>query len=310
MKRRAFALILAVFLISGRAAAQVSGVAMDSTKGVLLLGSPAGAANCAAATNGAIRYNSTSVNVEFCNGTSWRTVNGANPGGMTPGCGANGAISSQQLTTLNVAAGCTVQFKVWGAGGGGGSAAGYVGGGGGYATIILGPLVSDTTYYLAVGGGGIANGSGGAGLGGYTGGSPAGGSASGVWTGSYGGTPVVVAGGGGGVGNGGYAYSSFAGGVPSYAGTALQQTGGVTVGADNQYGGGGGGYPNGGVGNGGGFWCGGGGSNYAASGGATAAGSNANPGNPGDADRPANAGQGSAGSWGWGYDGAIYYSTY
>ena len=55
LKRRAFVpppLILAVFLISGRAAAQVSGVAMDSTKGVLLLGSPAGAANCAAATNG------------------------------------------------------------------------------------------------------------------------------------------------------------------------------------------------------------------------------------------------------------------
>ena len=120
-------------------------------------------------------------------------------------------------------------------------------------------------------------------------GHPCGGSASGVWTGSYGGTPVVVAGGGGGVGHGGQSYSSFAGGVPSYAGTALQRIDAVTVGLDNDYGGGGGGYPDGGVGNGGGKWCGGGGGNYAASGGATAAGSNANPGNPGDADRPANA---------------------
>jgi hypothetical protein len=61
LKRYAFdiALILAIALISGPAAAQVNGVAINSSKGVQLLGSPTGAANCKAATTGAIRYNST-----------------------------------------------------------------------------------------------------------------------------------------------------------------------------------------------------------------------------------------------------------
>ena len=79
MKRPALAivLILALVLISGPAGAQVNGVAIDSSKGVLLLGSPAGAANCKAATTGAIRYNSTTPGIEFCNGTAWTGV-GAN----------------------------------------------------------------------------------------------------------------------------------------------------------------------------------------------------------------------------------------
>jgi hypothetical protein len=56
LKRFALALILAVILV------------------VLLLGSPAGAANCKAATKGAIRYNSTSNYIEFCNGKAWTAL--------------------------------------------------------------------------------------------------------------------------------------------------------------------------------------------------------------------------------------------
>ena len=76
MKRFAFAfvLILAGFLISKPAAAQVSGVAINASTGVVLLGSPAGAANCKAATTGAIRYNSTTPAIEFCNGTTWKQL--------------------------------------------------------------------------------------------------------------------------------------------------------------------------------------------------------------------------------------------
>ena len=311
MSRFALALIFVTLLISGPAAAQVNGVAFDATKGVILLGSPAGAANCAAATLGAIRYNSTSLQVEFCNGTSWAAFHASGLGGVPP-CGTSGTLSSQQMTTIRVPVGCHVTFKVWGGGGAGGSTSSDTGGGGGYATITLGPLGSITTYFLVVGGGGTANGPGGASISGYTGGSPAGGGASGVWTSNYGGTPVVVAGGGGGIGHSGNGWQSgFAAGVTTYSGIALQETGGVTTGADCDYGGGGAGYPDGGaacpVS---GYWSGGGGDNYAAGGGSTTAGSGVNPGNSGDANRPANAGQGSPGSWWNGYDGAIYYTTF
>jgi hypothetical protein len=71
-------IFLAVLMVSGPAAAQVNGVAVDSSTGVLLLGSPAGAANCKAATTGAIRYNSTNPGIQYCDGTSWRA-----DGGMT-----------------------------------------------------------------------------------------------------------------------------------------------------------------------------------------------------------------------------------
>ena len=106
------------------------------------------------ADEGLTRYDTTAHNLYFCNGTTWQAVNAAGAGGITPGCGANGTLSTQQATTINVAAGCTVQFKVWGAGGGSGCYSGGGWGGGGYATITLGPLGSATTYYLVVGGGG------------------------------------------------------------------------------------------------------------------------------------------------------------
>lgn len=288
-------------------------------------------------------YNSTSAVLEYCNGTTWQTLNGAGTGGITPGCGASGTLSSQQQTTLNVATGCHVLFKVWGAGGGqsqaeaNGEASGN-GGGGGYATITLGPLGSAMTYYLNVGGGGGGNtcssaASAGGGLTGYTGGQGgagtnypygcyggSGGSASGIWTGSYGGTAVLVAAGGGGGGSGGdYAvglngYAGGGGGTQNGAatgGTGSAATGGYTGGS----GGGGAGYTTGGAGGlaqslsyqGG--YGGYGGTNYAASGGTTAAGSNATPGDAGDANLPTNGGYGAT-SAANGYDGAIYYSTY
>ena len=74
VKQFGLALALAVLIVSVPAFAQVSGGAIDSSKGVLLLGSPAGAANCKAATKGAIRYNSTTPAIEFCNGTAWAAL--------------------------------------------------------------------------------------------------------------------------------------------------------------------------------------------------------------------------------------------
>ncbi len=75
---RRFFLAAMLLLISAPAFAATNGVSADFSKGVLLLGSPAGAANCNAATTGAVRYNSTTPRIEFCNGTSWVGV-----GGMT-----------------------------------------------------------------------------------------------------------------------------------------------------------------------------------------------------------------------------------
>jgi hypothetical protein len=77
LKRFAFALalILAALLTTGPAFATTNGVSADHSHGVLLLlGSPAGAANCKAATTGAIRYNSTTPAIEFCNGTTWTAL--------------------------------------------------------------------------------------------------------------------------------------------------------------------------------------------------------------------------------------------
>ena len=67
-----------LLLISGTAHAATNGVSADYSKGVMLLGSPAGAANCKAATTGAIRYNSANPGLQYCDGTSWQAV-----GGMT-----------------------------------------------------------------------------------------------------------------------------------------------------------------------------------------------------------------------------------
>ena len=74
---RRLALIAALILLAApQARAAVNGVSVDHSKGVLLLGSPAGAANCNAATTGAIRYNSTTPRIEFCNGSVWASVGG------------------------------------------------------------------------------------------------------------------------------------------------------------------------------------------------------------------------------------------
>jgi hypothetical protein len=270
--------------------------------------------SCDASHEGLTRYDTTAHNLYFCNGTTWQAVNAAGAGGITPGCGANGTLSTQQATTINVAAGCTVQFKVWGAGGGSGCySGGGWGGGGGYATITLGPLGSATTYYLVVGGGGeVADTSYSPGLTGYLGGpasggacgAGSGGSASGVWTGSYGGTPVLIAGGGGGASR--YGSGSAA---PSGSQVSPGADGGSGVNDGDVGGGGGGGYL-GGVGAAGQYYSAAGGSDYIAAGGTTLTGSGATPGNAGDSNRPTNAGEGGANPNGWGNDGAIYYSTY
>ena len=67
-----------LLLISGTASAATNGVSADYSKGVMLLGSPAGAANCNAGITGAIRYNSAKPGLQYCDGTSWQAV-----GGMT-----------------------------------------------------------------------------------------------------------------------------------------------------------------------------------------------------------------------------------
>jgi hypothetical protein len=67
-----------LLLISGTAHAATNGLSADYSKGVVLFGSPAGAANCKAAITGAIRYNSTNPGLQYCDGTTWQAV-----GGMT-----------------------------------------------------------------------------------------------------------------------------------------------------------------------------------------------------------------------------------
>ena len=73
-------LLLAAPLATEPAFAQnASGVVYNATKGVVLLASPgaasgAGGANCKTATTGAIRYNSTTPAIEFCNGTQWTAL--------------------------------------------------------------------------------------------------------------------------------------------------------------------------------------------------------------------------------------------
>jgi hypothetical protein len=69
------ALILAAFA-TGPAFGQVNGIVANDSKGAVILGSPAGGGNCTAANTGAIRYNSTTPRIEFCNGTSWLASGG------------------------------------------------------------------------------------------------------------------------------------------------------------------------------------------------------------------------------------------
>lgn len=108
---------------------------------------------------GELRYNTTLSYLQFCNGSNWATV--SNSSATTAGCGQSGSFSSASLQILKVAVGCTIKFKVWGAGGAKsdtGCGTSGAGGGGGYATITLGPLGSTTTYYLSIGGEGIYGG--------------------------------------------------------------------------------------------------------------------------------------------------------
>ena len=100
---RRLALIAALILLAApQARAAVNGVSADHSKGVVLLGSPAGAANCKAATTGAIRYNSTTPRIEFCNGTVWAAVGSAGSvalSALTAATGANtinGAANAQE----------------------------------------------------------------------------------------------------------------------------------------------------------------------------------------------------------------------
>ena len=78
LRRFAFALSALIVLAAQQASAATNGLSSDHSKGVVLLGSPAGAANCKAATMGAIRYNSTNPGLQYCDGTNWQAV-----GGMT-----------------------------------------------------------------------------------------------------------------------------------------------------------------------------------------------------------------------------------
>jgi hypothetical protein len=82
-----------LWLISGTAHAATNGVSADHSQGVVILGSPAGAANCKAAITGAIRYNSTNPGLQYCDGTSWSAV-----GGMT------------FISTQTASASATLQF--------------------------------------------------------------------------------------------------------------------------------------------------------------------------------------------------------
>lgn len=88
----ALVLILLALLLTRQAARagptaslSYAGNSVDFSLGQLILGS--GIASCGAATTGAIRYNSATPRLEFCNGSSWQTVTGS----ATP-AGSNGQI--------------------------------------------------------------------------------------------------------------------------------------------------------------------------------------------------------------------------
>ena len=124
---------------------------------------------------GEVRWNATNAYLQYCNGTNWYEVGWNNA--PTAGCGNPGTtLNGVQATTINVAAGCHLQIKAWGAGGSTGASSCCQwqgsGAGGGAATITLGPLGSSTTYYVTVGGGGNCQiaGSGGTGFTGGAGG--------------------------------------------------------------------------------------------------------------------------------------------
>lgn len=327
------------------------GIGTDSPKASLDLGANTDAVILAQGTTaqqptspveGMFRYNKTSKRPEFFDGTQWVTIGGVSQP-YSPSCGLTGSLSSQQLSTITISAGCSVQFKAWGAGGARptdrAGVAGGNGGGGGFATVTIGPHSVDTTYYISIGGGGRTNsgstpGPGGSGLTSYTGGSGSGpggygdpgaggGASTAIFTGSYGGGVVLVGAGGGGGGGTTNAYGDTTPGRPGIAGgtpggTYVTGTAGgngtFPGGFGGGTGGGGSGYTQGGAagstdGNGpgnGGF----GGMNYAQSGGAVSAGGGSMPGSYGDPSRPANAGEGATTAASSGRDGAIWYQSY
>jgi hypothetical protein len=89
------ALTLAVLLISGTALALTNGVSVDHSQGIIILGS--GTANCKTATKGGIRYNSTTPNLEFCNGTTWQPL-----AAVASSCGSPSGLSFTNLTAQSL----------------------------------------------------------------------------------------------------------------------------------------------------------------------------------------------------------------
>lgn len=99
-----FAIALLILCAANPAHAATNGISADHSKGVVLLGSPAGAANCKAATTGAIRYNSVTSKVESCNGTIWAAVGGTvTPAGSDKQVqlNNNGALAASSGLTFN-----------------------------------------------------------------------------------------------------------------------------------------------------------------------------------------------------------------
>ena len=76
LRRLTFALAALIVLAGQQASAATNGLSVDHSKGVVLLGSPAGAATCKAAITGAIRYNSTNPGLQYCDGTNWQAAGG------------------------------------------------------------------------------------------------------------------------------------------------------------------------------------------------------------------------------------------
>ena len=225
---------------------------------------------CGASNAGELTYSTSgacsvgSPCIEFCNSTSWQSI--ASAPSLTVGCPQTGTYSGSQTQILNLSAGCFITFKAWGGGGAGGnyfatnSRNGGAGGAAGYGTITLGTSGSDVIYYLFVGDGGKAVsatsfGGGGVSLAAYTGGSGTfsgggggGGGASGVFTGGFGSTAVLIASGAGGGQSGVTAANGVAGsnGNISVGADLNSVSQGLTATGTQALGGGGGGHPLGG----------------------------------------------------------------
>lgn len=166
---------------------------------------------CQSVTAGAIRYNSTSNIMEYCNGAQWCPMSGcAAPITVTPG---SQAYTTPGSYTFIVPAYNTLTVTVAGAGGGGGGGegrvtrytyAGTAGTAGGLSTF------NGSVFGYGGGGGGGGNGSSAAGSNGYGAGgttNTTGGGASGGTGGNY--SSGLTSGAGGPGGNGGESVQSY-----------------------------------------------------------------------------------------------------